>query len=123
MHANGQGTFLADHRARPHIEGCKDWPRGKLPAGFGEEVKSDVPVLIVVGDNDPATPPSAARAAASRLSNARVAVVPYSGHTMQGLIGENCVKGIMARFLETADQRSLDVTCLKDVRHKPFVLK
>ena len=30
---------------------------------------------------------------------------------------------IAARFLETADQRSLDVTCLKEVRHKPFVLK
>jgi pimeloyl-ACP methyl ester carboxylesterase len=105
------------------MEGCKDWPRGKLPAGFGEEVKSDVPVLIVVGDNDPATPPSAARSAVSRLSNGRVMVVPYGGHTSQGLIGEECVKNVAARFLETADQRSLDVTCLKEVRHKPFVLK
>lgn len=123
LHANNRGTFLADHRARPHIEGCKDWPRGKLPAGFGEEVKSDVPVLIIVGDNDPATPPSAARSAVSRLSNGRVMVVPYGGHTSQGLIGEECVKNVAARFLETADQRSLDVTCLKEVRHKPFVLK
>jgi pimeloyl-ACP methyl ester carboxylesterase len=123
VHANGVGTFLADHRARPHMEGCKGWPRGTLPAGFGEEVQSDVPVLIMVGDNDPATPPSAARAAASRLSNARVVVVPYGGHVLAGLIGEECANGIAARFLETADQRALDVACLKDVRHKPFVLK
>lgn len=123
LHANGRGTFLADHRARPHIEGCKGWPRGKLPAGFGEEVKSDVPMLIIVGDNDPATPPSAGRAALSRQSNGRMLVVPYGGHTIQGLIGEDCVKNIAGRFLETADQRSLDVTCLKEVRHKPFVLK
>jgi len=86
-------------------------------------VQSDVPVLIMVGDNDPATPPSAARAAASRLSNARVVVVPYGGHVLAGLIGEECANGIAARFLETADQRALDVACLKDVRHKPFVLK
>ncbi len=123
VHANGRGTFLADHRARPHMEGCKGWPRGKLPAGFGEEVKSDVPVLIMAGDNDPATPPSAGRAAASRLSNGRVVVIPHSGHTIQGLIGEECVKQIAARFLETADQRSLDVSCLKSVRHKPFLLE
>lgn len=123
LHANNRGTFLADHRARPHIEGCKGWPRGQLPAGFGEEVKSDVPVLIIVGDNDPATPPSAGRAALSRQSNGRMVVVPYGGHTSQGLIGEDCVKNVAARFLETADQRSLDVTCLKEVRHKPFVLK
>jgi pimeloyl-ACP methyl ester carboxylesterase len=121
--ANGRGTFLADHRARPHMEGCKDWPRGKLPAGFGEEVKSDVPVLIMVGDNDPATPPTAARDAVSRLSNGRVVVVPYGGHALEGLIGKECVDGIAQRFLETADQRGLDVSCLKNVRHKPFVLK
>ena len=123
MHANGRGTFLADHRARPHVEGCKDWPRGKLPAGFGAEVKSDVPVLIMVGANDPATPPSAARAAVSRLSNGRVVVVPYGGHALEGIINEECPKGIAQRFLETADQRSLDVSCLKDVKHKPFILK
>lgn len=123
VHANGLGTFLADHRARPHTDGCKDWPRGKLPVGFGEEVKSDVPVLIMVGDNDPATPPTAARDAVSRLSNGRVVEVPYGGHTFQGLIGEDCTKEIAARFLQTADQRSLDTSCLKDVKHKPFVLK
>lgn len=123
IRANGRGTFLGDHRARPHLEGCKSWPRGKLPGGFGEEVQSDVPVLAINGDNDPATPPSAGRAAISRLTNARMIVVPHGGHSSQGLIGEDCVKGVAARFLETADQRSLDVTCLKEVRHKPFVLK
>jgi pimeloyl-ACP methyl ester carboxylesterase len=123
MIANGRGTFFKDHRARPHMEGCKDWPRGKLPAGFGEEVKSDVPVLIINGDNDPATPPATGRTAASRLSNARVIVVPHGGHALQGLIGEECVTQIAAQFLETADQRSLDVACVKDVKHKPFILQ
>jgi pimeloyl-ACP methyl ester carboxylesterase len=121
--ANGRGTFLADHRARPHIEGCKGWPRGKLPPGFGEEVKSDVPVLIINGDNDPATPPSAGRAAMSRLSNARMIVVPHGGHSFEGLIGEDCIKNLGAQFLETADQRSLDVACVKDIKHQPFILK
>ena len=95
------------------MEGCKGWPRGKLPAGFGEEVKSDVPVLIVIGDNDPATPPSAGRAAASRLSNARMIVVPYGGH-VSGPHRRGLREGIAARFLETADQRSLDV-CVPEV--------
>ena len=121
--ASGRGTFYKDHRARPHMQGCKGWPRGQLPAGFGEEVASDVPVLIIAGTNDPATPPATGRTAASRLSNARVVVVPHGGHAIQGLIGEDCVKDIAARFLESADQRSLDVTCLKNVKHKPFILQ
>ena len=102
VHANGRGTFLADHRARPHMEACKGWPRGTLPAGFGEEVQSDVPVLIVTGDNDPATPPTAARAAVSRLSNARIIVVPYGGHTLHGLIGER---------VRLPDRRTLPGNC------------
>jgi pimeloyl-ACP methyl ester carboxylesterase len=72
LRENNRGTFLSDHRSRPHIEGCKGWPRGKLPPGFGDEVKSDVPVLIVNGGNDPATPPGAGKAAMSRLTNARL---------------------------------------------------
>jgi pimeloyl-ACP methyl ester carboxylesterase len=120
--ANGRGTFLKEHRARPHLEGCQGWPRGQLPAGFGEEVQSDVPVLIITGNNDPATPPVTGQAAASRLSDARVVVVPYGGHAIQGLIGEDCVKDIAARFLETAEQRSLDIACVKNIKHKPFVL-
>lgn len=122
LRENNRGTFLADHRSSPHIEGCKDWPRGKLPPGFGEEVKSDVPVLIVNGANDPATPPSAGQAAMSRLSNARMILVPYGGHSQEGLIGAECVKNIASKFLETADQRSLDVSCVKDIKHKPFIL-
>jgi len=58
----------------------------------------------------------------SRLSNARLVVVPYGGHSSEGLIGEQCVKTIAARFLDTADQRSLDTTCLKNVKHQPFIL-
>jgi pimeloyl-ACP methyl ester carboxylesterase len=122
VQAKNRGTFLSDHRSRPHTAGCKDWPRGQLPPGFGEEVQSDVPVLMINGNNDPATPPSAGRAAVSRLSNARLIVVPYGGHSSEGLIGEQCVKTIAARFLDTADQRSLDTTCLKDVKHQPFIL-
>jgi pimeloyl-ACP methyl ester carboxylesterase len=121
--ANNRGTFLADHRSSAHIQGCEGWPRGKLPADFGEEVKSDVPVLAVNGANDPATPPGAGKAAISRLTNARLIVVPYGGHTQDGLIGADCVKEIAAKFLETADQRSLDVSCVNNIRHQPFVLK
>jgi len=42
--------------------------------------------------------------------------------------GENdpaaeCVKGIAARFLGTADLKSLDVACVADIRRQPFVVK
>ena len=100
-----------------------------LPGKSGDEVLksirragNDVPVLIINGANDPATPPSAGRAAMSRMSNARMIVVPHGGHMSEGLIGDECVKKLAARFLETADQKSLDVACVKNIRHRPFML-
>lgn len=119
-YAAGRGTFLADHRARAHIESCRGWPRGVLPARFGQEVASDVPVLIITGQYDPATPPSDARSAASRLRNARVVIVPHGGHGAGGLTGAACVSRLVAAFLETADPDGLDAGCLAGMHRPPF---
>lgn len=120
--AAGRGTFLGDHRARPHIEGCQGWPPGRLPAGYGEEVESDVPVVIITGANDPVTPPASAHAAASRLGNARVIIVPGGGHSLGGLVGLECIERITERFLATADPDSVDTACVADVHRQPFIL-
>jgi hypothetical protein len=38
------------------------------------------------------------------------------GHTFAGLKGVECLNGIAARFLETANPKSLDVACVADIR-------
>jgi pimeloyl-ACP methyl ester carboxylesterase len=119
-YAAAKGTFLSDHRARPHIEGCEGWPRGRLPAGFGDEVASDVPALFITGAHDPVTPPAAARLAASRMRNARVVIVPFAGHSRSGLLGTGCLSATIARFLATADLDAVDTSCLADVRRQLF---
>ncbi len=35
---------------------CKDWPRGPLDPDLHSPLKSDVPVLLLSGGNDPVTP-------------------------------------------------------------------
>ncbi len=35
---------------------CKDWPRGPIDADLHAPLKSDVPVLLLSGGNDPVTP-------------------------------------------------------------------
>ncbi len=125
VYATGRGTFVADHRARPHIESCEGWPRGRLPPGFGEDVQSDVPVLMINGESDPATPPATARRAAAKLSNSRLIVVPQGSHALIGLEGDGaqCLERIAARFLDTANPKALDTACVAKVRRKPWVLK
>ena len=119
-YAAGRGTFLADHRARAHIESCRDWPRGVLPTDFGQEVASDVPVLVITGEYDPVTPPSHARSAASRLKRSRVVIVPHGGHSAAGLTNTACIQQLMAEFLETADPNGLDTGCLAGIQRPAF---
>jgi pimeloyl-ACP methyl ester carboxylesterase len=123
VYAAGYGTFLADHRARAHIDSCRRWPRGVLPAAFGEEVASDVPVLVITGQYDPVTPPSDARSATSLLSRSKVVIVPHGGHGMSGLTNAACVQQLMVAFLETADPNRLDTACLAGIQRPAFIVK
>jgi pimeloyl-ACP methyl ester carboxylesterase len=121
-YAAGRSTFLADHRARPHIESCSGWPKGELPAGYGQEVASDVPVLIITGEYDPVTPPIQARSAASRLSRSKVVIVPHGGHNFSGLTNAACVQQLMLGFLETANPDVLDTACLAGIKRPAFAV-
>ena len=37
---------------------CEVWPRGPIDADLHAPLKSDVPVLLLSGGNDPVTPPA-----------------------------------------------------------------
>ena len=46
--------------------------------------------------------------------------VPYGGHSRYGLIGLECLDATMTRFLERADFRELDTTCVANIARPPF---
>src|SRR5207244_3676607 len=39
------GTYLGDSRVREQQAACAEWPHGALPPGYGDPVRSDVPVF------------------------------------------------------------------------------
>jgi pimeloyl-ACP methyl ester carboxylesterase len=68
-------TFLGDYWTRTHRRACQEWPRGDISADFYEPVKSNVPVVMLCSEFDPATPPQFGRAAAAFLPNSRQIVI------------------------------------------------
>lgn len=115
------GTFLRDYRVRQQVEACRDWPRARLPEGFAEDVRSDLPVLLVSGEFDPATAPAQGESVRRHLSRSAHVIVPEAGHGWWGLVGAGCVDQIVGEFLDTADPGKLDTSCLQGVRRGPFV--
>jgi pimeloyl-ACP methyl ester carboxylesterase len=97
------GTWLGDFQVQHYREACKLWPRGVAPAGFFDPVRSSKPVLLIAGENDPATPVESARLVAQTLPNSRVVAIQGGTH----MTGSPCLDDMVARFIDTGTASGL----------------
>jgi pimeloyl-ACP methyl ester carboxylesterase len=110
-------TFLGDYRTRTHLRACQEWPRGDISADFYEPVKSNVPVLMLSSEFDPATPSQFGRAAAAFLPNSRQIVIRNIAHGY----GSDCLRNITAEFISKGSPEQLDTACITGLRPPAFV--
>jgi len=111
-----RGTFMGDTRIRTHMNSCKEWPNGDMPASFLDPVKSAVPILMIAGEADPTVGPWYAETAMKFLPNGRLVKIRYYGHQF----GDRCTKSILAAFVERGSTTGLDVSCANSIRRPPF---
>lgn len=114
-----EGLLGTDQLLERSREACSIWPKAELPEGYFEPVRSDVPVLIVTGEADPATPPGVGKELARHLSNRALVIVPGSGHQIEG--GE-CLQGIVDAFVSGGSADGLETACLAAIGRSPFVV-
>lgn len=101
------------------MKSCRAWPKGIITPDFKQPVKSDKPVLLLSGEDDPVTPPANAARAARTLSNSLSLVVPGQGH---GNVYRGCVPRIVADFIASASVKGLDTACVKNIEAFPFFI-
>jgi pimeloyl-ACP methyl ester carboxylesterase len=111
------GTFLGDRRVRNQVAVSELWPRGRVPADYGEPVRSNVPVLLLSGSHDPVTPPCWGEAAARHLTNSLHLTVP-GAHGVSG----HPVDRIVRDFLATGSVLGLDTSGIEKMRLPRFEL-
>ena len=97
---------------------CGVWPKSQRPKDFRAPLSGNVPVLIVSGEFDPVTPPRYGEEVLRTLPNGRHLVVRGQGHNV---LPVGCMPKLFARFVDTADAKSLDAKCLDTVPYAvPF---
>ena len=101
------------------LRACRHWPRATLPADYYEPVSADVPVLVLSGGIDPATPPRYGEAVAARFPRARHLVAPHLSH---GVSGHGCAPRLIEQFIRGADAVLLDGACLARIPRPLFML-
>ena len=119
---NASNPF-GNYRVFQQTRACGMWPRGEIPADFLEPLRSDVPVLIFSGNMDPITPPKYGAEVARNLPNSRHIIIPEAAHGVDGLTDPDCIDRIAIEFLDKADAKNLDVSCVDRMARPPFATK
>ena len=91
----------------------------RQPAWTSARIRSDAPVLFVVGGNDPQDPLAHVAGARRQLPNSRILVVPAAGHTAVQL---GCMPRVAQQFVERGNATRLDTRCLARYRPPPFFI-
>ncbi|MBX3187306.1 MAG: alpha/beta hydrolase [Labilithrix sp.] len=112
-------TFLGSDFVRETMHTCSLWPRGEVPSGYRDPIRSNVATLILSGELDPVTPPRYGDDAKAHLSSAEHRVVTGVGH---GATRPGCVADLFADFLAAGSARGLDPPCLRENRRPPFTV-
>ncbi len=111
-----EGTLLGNDFSTYLVAQCAVWPKGQRPAGFRAPLKTPVPALLLSGEFDPVTPSRYGDAVASSLPNARHLILRGQGHNVLGI---GCMPRLMAQFVDTADAKPLDASCLAKLPYTP----
>lgn len=92
-------------------EVCELWQVGAANAIENQPVSSDVPVLLLAGTFDTATPPYWTEDAGATLSNSTYVEIPNAGHSVTGT--SDCAIAIMTSFIANP-QATPDTACVSE---------
>lgn len=102
-------TRFGSSFVRSYDEACAAVPTREVPAAFYRPSDADVPVLILSGGADPATPPRHGERLARELKRATHVVAPNLAH---GVSMHGCAPDLVAGFIRNAGAAGLDLDCL-----------
>jgi pimeloyl-ACP methyl ester carboxylesterase len=95
-------------------------PESPQPSWSTARVRSDKPVLLLVGGTDPQDPLSNVANAKRELPNSRTVVVPAGGH---GSIQLGCTSRLAQQFVDRGTAPGLDTRCVAGYRPPAYRLR
>ncbi|RUO33534.1 alpha/beta hydrolase [Aliidiomarina sanyensis] len=112
-----ENIFMGGQLTDDFMSLCAGWPVNSGDPQWAEPVYSELPVLLLSGEQDPVTPPEWAELAAETLPNSRHIVAEHGGHT---IVSHTCANRLVAQFLDRPGAE-LDASCIDRTRLLPFV--
>jgi len=109
------GSFEGDARVRAQQRACAIWNVTQVSSDFQEPVRTDAPVFMIDGADDPTTPPEYALAAVRYFPNGKALVIANESHD----IGAPCAMTLSEQFIREASVKHLDTASCAGASHRP----
>jgi pimeloyl-ACP methyl ester carboxylesterase len=117
--ASSAGSFLGDARVRAEQRACALWNVRTAPVEAYAPVRSDLPVLMVSGTDDPTTPARYAEAQLALLPHARRVLVKGASHVTE----IPCTIQAKVDFVRAVSAEGLDLAaCSSAFERPPFAM-
>ncbi len=118
--AYARATWYGDDRTRAQAAACSVWNVPAMPASFNAPVRSDAPVLMVNGTDDPATPPEEAKAELAYLPHGALMLVGNAPHNAES----PCVDRAIVAFIDARSAVGVNLKgCSGNFKRPPFAIK
>lgn len=117
LHKKG---FLGDYWIRRVMNACRYWN----PSGRGIDKSSmsihDIPVLLISGNRDGATPPAYGDQVLKKFPNGKHVIVSQGGHSFDGM--RNCVENIISEFIVSGNTSAVQSECADQISFGEYKL-
>lgn len=111
-------SFQGDTRVRAEQAACEIWNVQPVPSSENTVVRSDLPVLMISGTNDPTSPAIYAQQELPYLPNARIVLQRGAGHGAT----TPCTDRLIVQFVLKRSARDLATdACAGSFHRPPFV--
>jgi pimeloyl-ACP methyl ester carboxylesterase len=108
-------SFEGDLRVRAQQRACRIWSVNPAPSSFAEPVRSNAPILMISGSDDPTSPAKFAREALPYLPNARVLLIRNGSHGTE----TECSDRLVVDFVNAGTAKGLDLDSCAGAYHRP----
>ena len=114
--AASAGSFMGDTIIRARQDVCAIWNVQPVDKSFLDPVHSHVPVLMLSGTDDPATPPQYAAEQLKYLPSGRQVLIANGVHDEDS----PCLERLRQEFLDRHSTKNLDAECAAVNKRPPF---
>ena len=117
---NTETTFLQNAWVDRVINACEIWNPEKRETGTTELKRHNLPVLLISGGRDSATPPKYGNEILDKFPNGRHLVIEQAGHSFDRML--DCVEHIINDFVITGNASQLNTKCINTIKYPDFKL-